>query len=120
MLSTLIKLLKDTLADQIQSQAKTQQVLPEGHYGGRAKHSTTEALLDLTVWTKNQWALGKVVGALFVDVKAAFPTVDPRHMTDTLGKMGYCDSLTRLIASFLSPRLTTFQLGEYWSDPRSS
>lgn len=118
LLSTLSKLLEGTIADRMQRYAEANNCLPEGHYGGRARRSTTDALLNLTVWTKNQWALGKVVGALFVDVKAAFPTVDPTRLTHTLDKLGYCPSLTRLITNFLSQRKTTFQLGDYRSEPK--
>lgn len=118
MLSCLSKLLEGALADRLQTFAKTNSLLPGGHYGGRARRSTTDALLNLTLWPKNQWAKGKVVGALFVNVKAAFPTVNPDRMTHTLRQMGYCPAMNNLITNFLHRRLTTFQLGDYRSDPK--
>lgn len=118
LLSTLSKTLEGAVADRLQSYAELHSILPEGHYGGRAKRSTTDALLNLTVWTKDQWAKGNTVGALFVDVKAAFPTVDPQRMTHTLKEMGYCPFIIRLISNFLSNRKTTFQLGDFRSEPK--
>lgn len=118
LLSTLSNTLEGAIADRLQAFAEHHSLLPEGHYGGRAKRSTTDALLNLTVWTKNQWAKGNTVGALFVDVKAAFPTVDPLRMTHTLRELGYCPFLIKLISNFLSHRKTTFQLGDYRSDPK--
>lgn len=58
------------------------------------------------------------MGLLFVDVKAAFPTVNPTRLTDTSNKMGFCPNLTRLTANFLSERATTFQIGDYQSEPK--
>lgn len=75
LLSCLSKVLEATLATHLQAWAEDHSILPEGHYGGRAHRSTTYALLNLAVWTKNQWVRVKLVGTLFVDVKAVFPTV---------------------------------------------
>lgn len=111
-------MLELTLAQRLQNYAETNNILPTGHYGGRAQRSTTDALLNLTVWVKNQWARGKTVGALFVDIKAAFPTVNPRRLNDTLHQMGFCQSLIRLVDNFLSGRSKTFQLGDYQSSPK--
>lgn len=59
-----------------------------------------------------------MVGTLFVYVKAAFPTVNPQRLTNTLIEMGFCPSLTRLIANFLTDCLTIFLLGDFTSDPK--
>lgn len=118
LLSTSSKLLKGAF-DKIQEFVECNDCLPGGHYGGRARRSTTDALLNLTAWTKTQWSKGKVMGALFVDVKAAFPTVDPRRLTHTLEMPSCCKSVTRLVANFLSQRRTTFQLGDFISEPKN-
>lgn len=118
LLSCLSKLLEGALADGLQMFAELHSLLPECHYGGRAKRSTTDALLNLTLWTKNQWAKVNVVGALLVDVKAAFSTVNPDRMIHTMKQMGYCTATTNLISNFLHRRLTTFQLGDYQSEPK--
>lgn len=53
LLSCLSKVLEATIASTMQPFAETNKILPDGHYGGRAQHSTTEALLNLAIWTKN-------------------------------------------------------------------
>lgn len=102
----------------MQTFAEANNILPAGHYGGREQRSTTDTLLNFTIWVKNQWARGKTVGALFVDVKVVFPTVNPTRLCHTLGKMGFFPSLPQLMADFLSNRSTTFQLGDYQSNPK--
>lgn len=101
------------LVQHLKKFAEDKQILPEGHYGGRAQRSTTDALLNLTIWVKNLWAKCKTIGTLFVDVKAAFPTVNPTRLCNTLHKMGFCPNLIALISHFLSNRSTTFQPGDY-------
>lgn len=58
------------------------------------------------------------MGTLFVDFKATFPTVNPTRLCDTLHKMGFGPALIALISHFLSNRSTTFQLGDYRSNPK--
>lgn len=89
LISCLRKVLEATLATTMKHFSKTQGILREGHYGGRAQRSTTDALLHLAISTKNQWAKGNTVGTLFVDVKAVFPTVNPTRLCYTLNQMGF-------------------------------
>lgn len=58
------------------------------------------------------------MGALFVDVKAAFTTVNPKHMKNILEGTGHCSLVNRLIFSFLIQHRTTFQLGYFTSEPK--
>lgn len=118
LLSTLGKVIEAVLANRIRSFAETNNLLPPGHYGGRQKHSTTDALLHLTAWTKNKWREKKVVGVLFVDVQAAFPTVNPTRLCNTLEKMGFCPLITRLLFNYLSNRKTTINFGSFESEPK--
>lgn len=106
------------LAHRLKAQAESRGILPPGHYGGRQQRSTEDALTHLTSWTKNQWAKGKFVGALFVDVKAAFPTVNPTRLINTLRRQGFCPTLTNLVLSYLTDRSTTITFGDFESDPK--
>lgn len=77
----------------------------------------SDTFVNLTIWTKTQWARGRVVRTLFVDVKATFPTANPIWLCDTLVRMGLFPSLTRLNKKNLQNRSTAFQLGDYQSKP---
>lgn len=98
--------------------AEDELILHPGHYGGRPQRLTEDALTHLTTWTKNQWAKGRYVGALLVDVKADFPTVNPTRLVDTLQRQGFCASLTNLISLYLNGRSTTIAFGDYESGPK--
>lgn len=118
LLSCLGKVVEAAVAHRIESQAESRNVLPSGHYGGRQQHSTKDALAHLTSWTKNQWSRGKFVGALFVDVKEAFPTINPTQLIDTLRTQGFCPTLTNLVSAYLTDRSTTIAFGDFKSDPK--
>lgn len=52
LLSCLSKVLEATLAAHMKKCAEEQHISPEGHYGGRAQQSMSDALLQLTIWTR--------------------------------------------------------------------
>lgn len=118
LLSCLGKVVEAVIADRFKHYAEVSNILPPGHYGGRPQRSTDDALTHFTAWTKSQWAKGRFVEALFVDVKAAFPTVNPTCLANTLRCQGFCPSLIRLISSYLSQRSTTIAFGDYESEPK--
>lgn len=80
---------------------------------------TEDSLTHLTTWTKDQWSKGKYVGALFVDVKEAFPTVHPTRLVNILKKQDFFPTLTTLVRSYLHDRSTTITFGDYESKPKS-
>lgn len=118
LLSCLSKVIEALIANRMKTQAESTGILPSGHYGGRPQRSTEDALTHLTTWTKNHWARGKFVGALFVDVKAAFPTVNPTCLADTLTKQGFAPGIVRLILAYLTSRSTTIMFGDFESLPK--
>lgn len=119
LLSCLGNVVESVINNRLKSQAESSGVLPPGHYGGRPQSSTEDALTHLTAWTKEQWSRGKYVGALFVDVKAVFPTVNPIWLVDSLRRQGFYPTLTWLISSYLGDRSTTITFGDFESGPKS-
>lgn len=119
LLSCLSKVVESMIANRLKVRAELEGILPQGHYGGRPQRSTEDALTHLTAWTKNQWSKGRYVGALFVDVKAAFPTVNPSRLIDTLRRQGFCPSLVAFVTAYLSNRSTTITFGDFESEPKS-
>lgn len=118
LLICLVKIVEAVIADRFKHHAEVSSIIPPGHYGGRPQRSTEDALTHFTTWTRNQWARGKYVGALFVDVKATFPTVNPCRLADTLRRQGFFPSLILLVSSYLSQRSTTLAFGDFESEPK--
>lgn len=119
LLNTLSKTVEAMLANRLRDYVETNHLLHPGHFGGRQRRSTTDALIYLTSWIKAKWRENKYVGALFVDVQAAFPTVHPARMISTLTTMGVCPALCDLIQDYLSARSTTISFGEFESEPKA-
>lgn len=55
----------------------------------------------------NHWSKGRYVGALFVDVKAAFPTLNPTPLAHTLYKQGFAPAMIHLVSAYLTLRKKT-------------
>lgn len=75
LLNTLSKTYEKLLTQILSQQVETNKILHRGHYGGRPNRLRQEATVHPVSWIKDQWAKGKVVGALFAEVKSAFPLV---------------------------------------------
>lgn len=106
LLNTLAKIYEKALASYMSQVAESNQILHAGHYGARPNRSSQEALVHLVSWVKAQGRAGRMVGAIFADVKSAFPLVHHPQMLHTLEMQGFPPQLTNFISSFLSQRLT--------------
>lgn len=106
LLNTLAKIYEKTIAKYMSGIAETRQVLHAGHYGAHPNRSSQEALVHLISWIKSQWRAGRIVGAIFADVKSAFPPVHHPRMLHTLEMQGFPPQLINIIRSFLEPRET--------------
>lgn len=82
------------------------EILNPGHYGARSGRSSQDALIHLVSWIKSQWRADRIVGAIFADVKSAFPSVHHPQMIHTLEQLGFHPTLVKIIHSFLSERKT--------------
>lgn len=119
LLNTLSKTFEAMLANRLRDFAESNHLLNPGHFGGRQRRSTTDALVYLTTWIKAKLKESKYVGALFVDVQAAFPTVHPSCLAATLNSIGVCPAICALISNYLSDCSTTISFGDFESSPKS-
>jgi len=55
--------------------AKTHNMLPDNHFSCRPSRTTMDSLHFITKYIKDAWRKGKVVSALFLDIKSAFPSM---------------------------------------------
>lgn len=117
LLSCLGKIFESVITKRITHWAETNNVLAPGHFGGRAGRCTTDANLFLNSWIHKKWRERKVVAALFLDVKSAFPSLLKDRLTHTLRTHNCPEYLFSIIHSLLSDRTTSLRLENYLSDP---
>lgn len=91
------------------------QVLHPGHFGALPNRSSQEALIQLVTWIKSQWRAGRMVGAIFADVKSSFPSVHHPRMIHTSEAQGFPPQLINIIQSFLSKRETRLSFNGFES-----
>ena len=73
LLNTTTKLLLAIVADRTSYILESHNLLPNTHFGGRPGRSTEDSLHLLENTICHAWWQGKVVSALFLDIKGAFP-----------------------------------------------
>lgn len=116
MLSSLSKSFEFLIARRLTKWAETNQILAQGHLGGRKNAGTEDALYVLDSWVRYKWEKGQVVGALFLDVKSAYPAVQPTRLIQYLCSVACPGYLLLIIQDFLCNRSTTIRLEDYESD----
>ena len=62
---------------------------------------------------------GKVTGAIFLDLKKAFDTVNPSLLIDKLNKYGISGTELNWFKSYLSNRMQSVKIGRSFSDLKS-
>lgn len=117
LLNTLGKVYKLIMARRLTQWAEMNHILAKGHLGDRKGLGTEHALFVLNRWVRTKWMEGKNLAALFLDVKSAYPSVQPTCLVQILKDLGCPAYLTLIISSFLSGRSTTFRLEDYTSPP---
>ena len=76
LLDTMGKILSSCVAEDLRQVSETKHLLPGTHFGGRPGRSTGDALHLIAQYVKDAWRKKQVASALFLDVKAAFLSVD--------------------------------------------
>jgi hypothetical protein len=97
LLRTIAKPLSIAVTENLSYILEKHSLLPAHHFGGRPGRTTTDAIHILVKYIRDAWRAKKVVSALFLDVKGAFPSVNvpllihellmkgiPRQYTDWL------------------------------------
>ena len=84
---------------------------------GRAKRTTTDAVLNLVQHIKDAWRRGQVTSVLYLDISSAFPSVNRSRLLHNLRKRGVPEPLVLWIADFLRDRTTQLKFDDFTSDP---
>jgi hypothetical protein len=115
LLSCLGKIFESLLTKRITYWAENNNVIAHGHFGGRANRCTDDANLFLSSWIRQKWRENKIVSALFLDVKSAYPSVIKDRLIDTLIKKSIPSYLVSIIQSILSNRTTSLRMDGFLS-----
>jgi hypothetical protein len=117
LLSGLGKIFELMITQRITAWAEKNNILADGHLGGRKGEGTEDALVLLDTWVQKKWQEKKYVSGLFLDVKSAYPSVHPKQLIHYLCSLGCPAYLVVIIESFLENRQTTIRMANYTSDP---
>jgi hypothetical protein len=117
LLSGLGKIFKMVIAQQITVWAEKNEVLADGHLGGRKGAGMEDAMVLLDTWVRQKWSKKKTVAGLFLDVKSAYPSVHPKRLIHYLSSLRCPAYLVGIIESFLDNRQTTIRMDDYTSSP---
>ena len=83
-----MKVFERIVHNQFHTHITTNNLLNPNQSGFRPKHSTTTALIDVTDYLYNQSQNGLITGAIFLDLKKAFDTVNPVILQEKLRAIG--------------------------------
>ena len=84
LMDTITKTLSSCITDILTYHAENLCLLPNTHFGGRPGRSTTDAIQLMTSFIHQNWEKGNVVSVLFLDMKAAFPSVLVKRLLHNL------------------------------------
>jgi ribonuclease HI len=112
---TIAKVLSSCVADTIVYHTERLNLLPSTHFGGRPGRTTTDALQLMIGFIKDQWRKGNVVSTLFLDVKAAFPSVSVDRLIHNLRKRGIPKEYTDWIKVKMTGRKTILSFDDFKS-----
>jgi len=110
------KIIERGVHDQLYSYLTNNNLLNSCQSGFRKQHSTTTALLDVTDYILNNMDDGKVTGALFIDLKKAFDTVNSDIILHKLVGFGVTGIALCWFKSYLSGRTQTVSINSSLSD----
>lgn len=115
LLKTLGKPLSMAVAEDISYIVEKHDLLPKCHFGARPGRATTDAIHLLVKYIQDAWRAGKVVSALFLDVKGTFPSVDVQRLKHEMRRRGIPRQYSDWIGEKLAGRATTISFDDFRS-----
>lgn len=86
LLSCLGKVLERLVTELLEIQVHTTGALHRGQFGSIRQQSAIDTVSSMVTFCDGEWSRGRVVGALCIDIQAAFPSVNPRCLIRQLHK----------------------------------
>lgn len=103
-LPVIMKTFERIVYNQVATHLAKHQLLYKYQSGFRTKFSTETALLDVNEYITNAFDTGQMVGAIFLDLKKAFDTVDHKILIHKLGWFGIKNLEQDWFTNYLSLR----------------
>lgn len=117
LLDTIGKVMASCVAEDLLYYADKYTLLPQTQFGCRPGQTTIDALHYAVSFIKKAWRAGDEVIALFMDIKAAFPSVYPEWCIHELREKGIPKDYTNWYQELLKGRKTTLTLDGYKAAP---
>ena len=112
------KILEKAVHQQLVDYLEKNTLLSDYQCGFRKKHSTQSAVTFLTDSIRKNMDKSLITGALFIDFRKAFDTIDHVKLLEKLGSFGICDEEYYWMKDYLSNRQQSVSLGDILSDPQ--
>jgi len=110
------KIIERAVHNQLYSFLTENNILNPCQSGFRSGHSTTTTLLDVSDCILNNMNQGKITGALFLDLKKAFDTVNHSLLIEKLQSYGISGNQLKWFISYLSDRTQSVNVNSTVSD----
>ena len=104
LLNCLGKMVEKVAADLISLHCEPLNKFHPGQYGGRPQRSAVDAVGVVMAQAQEAWKRGRIVGALMMDVAAAFPSVARGCLLQKMRRMDLDENLVEWIDSFMRGR----------------
>ena len=110
------KIIEKVAYDQLQTYLTDNNILTNKQFGFRPKHSTQDALLNVTEKWFEFIDGGNVVGVVMIDLKKAFDTVNHKILIHKLKMCGFDDHTLKWFGDYLSNRTQSTCVNGFVSD----
>jgi hypothetical protein len=119
LLDTMAKILSACIAEDITHLTEKNGLLPATHFRGRPGQTTTDSILLLTKFTHDTWShpKEKFVSMIFLDIKAAFPSIVVETLIHNMWKRGVPEKYTGWLKQRLAGRCTSLSFNNFKSNP---
>lgn len=118
MLPVLNKIIEKFFADRITSFLTKYNVLHKQQFGFQQHKSTSDALQYINNHINRALNEGKHVGAIFVDLKKAFDTLDKKILIEKMHKYGIRGKILNILTSYLTNRDSCVKIDNTYSSWR--
>ena len=118
-ISILGKVVEKIAYDQLQTYLINNNILTNSQFGFRPRHSTQDALLNVTEKWFEVIDSGNIVGVVMIDLKKAFDTVNHSILIRKLRLYGFNEHTLNWFENYLSNRKQMTCLNGYMSDKKT-